>query len=286
MRHGRACSTGVAEMQQQEIQARAIIDRAHGLRVSVIASAARNYSFLLHDRMSGATAVVDPIDAETILGVAHALGWKIQHILNTHHHNCGGNLAIKRATGCIVHGPKAEASRIPGIDATHGGGDAFRVGNLQADVLAVPGHTIGHIAYWFSSASALFCGDTLSPLGCGRLVEGSARKMWWSLSLIRALPADTLIYSGFECAQANARFALLIEPTNPQIRARNKRIDQACSEGRATVPSVLEEEQATNPFLRADDPRLAVMMGLRGAKPDEVFAELRKRRDRFFFQPP
>jgi len=272
-------------MQQQGIEARAVIDRAHGLRVSVIASPSRNYSFLLHDRISGESAVVDPVDADTVLGLAHALGWKIQHVLNTHHHNCAGNLAIKRATGCTVHGPRAEASRIPGIDVTHGGGDAFRFGNLQADVLAVPGHTIGHVAYWFSSASALFCGDTLSPLGCGRLVEGTPRKMWWSLSLIRELPSDTLIYSGFECAQANARFALLVEPTNLWLRARARRIDQACKEGRATVPSLLEDEQVTNPFMRADDPRIAAAMGLRGAAPADVFAELRKRRDEFLLQP-
>jgi len=267
------------------IKARAVVDRAHGLRVSVITSRTRNYSFLLHDRMSGETAVVDPIEAETVLGLAHALGWKIQHVLNTHHHNCGGNLAIKRATGCVVHGPRAEASRIPGIDVRHRGGDAFRIGNLQVDVLGVPGHTLGHIAYWFASASALFCGDTLSPLGCGRLAEGSPRKMWWSLSLIRELPADTLIYSGFECAQANARFAMLVEPGNLWVKARNKRIDLACAAGRATVPSVLEEEQVTNPFMRADDPRIAAVLGMRGAKPADVFAELRKRRDEFVFQP-
>ncbi len=267
------------------VDARDAIAPAHGFRISVIPSQRRNYAFLLHDRSSGETAVVDPTDAGPIIGLAPAQGWKIQHIIITHHHNSTGAAAIKRATGCDVHGPAAEADRIAALDVGYKGGETFRLGNVKAEVLSVPGHTAGHIAFWFSGVGALFCGDTLTPLGCGRLTEGTPHEMWHSLALIRELPSDTLIYSGFECAQPNARFALALDRENLWLRTRGKRIDAACEAGVATVPAKLEDEHVTNPFLRVDDPRIAQAIGMAGASAVEVFTELRKRRDRFHNDP-
>jgi len=258
---------------------------AFSLTVSIIPSLQRSYSFLLHERISGETAVVDPMDAGPIIALARAQGWTIGHVLNTHHHNCAGNLAIKRLTGCTIHGPAAEASRIPGLDVAYKGGETFSLGKLAGTVLAVPGHTFGHMAFWFGPADVLFCGDVLTPLGCGRLVDGTPHEMWRSLDVIRHLPPETLIYSGFECAQANARFALSIDRKNLWLQTRSTRIEEAFKAGRASVPSRLEDEHATNPFLRVDDPRIAAAMGLIGATPVEVFTELRKRRDLFQFQP-
>ncbi|HZF36550.1 MAG TPA: hydroxyacylglutathione hydrolase [Candidatus Angelobacter sp.] len=256
----------------------------YDLTVGIFPTPKGNYGFLLHDRISGETAIVDPMDAGPIVALARARGCGIHHVLNTHHHNCAGNLALKRATGCTIHGPAAEADRIPGIDIAYKGGEKFTLGKLTGEVLAVPGHTFGHLAFWMPGAGVLFCGDVLTPMGCGRLVEGTPHEMWRSLDLIRNLPPETLIYSGFECAQANGRFALTIDRKNMWLQSRMKRVDQACGAGRASVPVKLEDEHTTNPFLRVDDDRIAAAVGLPGAGPVDVFTELRKRRDLFQLQ--
>jgi hydroxyacylglutathione hydrolase len=256
----------------------------YDLTVGIFPTPKGNYGFLLHERISGETAIVDPMDAGPIVALARARGCGIHHVLNTHHHNCAGNLALKRATGCKIHGPAAEADRIPGIDVAYKGGEKFSLGKLGGEVLAVPGHTFGHLAFWLPGAGVLFCGDVLTPMGCGRLVEGTPHEMWRSLDVIRNLPPETLIYSGFECAQANGRFALTIDRKNMWLQSRMKRIEQGCSAGRASVPVKLEDEHTTNPFLRVDDDRIAAAVGLGGAGPIEVLSELRKRRDLFQLQ--
>jgi hydroxyacylglutathione hydrolase len=257
----------------------------YDLTVSIIPSQQRTYGFLLHERISGETAVVDPMDAGPIIALARARGGTINHVFNTHYHNCAGNVAIKRATGCKIHGPAAEADRIPGLDVGYKGGESFSLGKLTGTVMATPGHTFGHIALWLGPAGVLFCGDSLTPLGCARLVDGTPHEMWRSLDAIRHLPPETLIYSGFECAQSNARFALTIDRDNLWLKTRAKRIEAAAKEGRASVPSKLEDEHVTNPFVRADDPRIAAAIGMPSAGPIEVLTELRKRRDQFQFQP-
>jgi hydroxyacylglutathione hydrolase len=270
-----------APMRKPDASARAAIEPAHGFRVSIVASLNRNYSFLLHDRSSGTTAVVDPHDASPIMALARAQGWTIQHVLITHHHNCAGNLALKKATGCTIHGPAREADRIPGLDVGYYGGESLKIGNVAAQVLSVPGHTAGHLAFWFSGPGALFCGDTLTPLGCGFVDEGTPEQMWNSLTQLRELPSETLVYSGFECGQANARFALTFDRENLWLQTRAKRMNALSEAGRASVPAKLEDEHTTNPFLRADDPRIAAAIGVSGALPGQVFVELRKRRDWF-----
>lgn len=242
-----------------------------------------NYVYLVHEPRREAVGVVDPAVAKPVLAVLAERGWRLTHILNTHHHgdHVGGNLAIKAATGCTVVGPKADKARIPGIDVTVGDGETYRFGAEDALVFDVPGHTRGHIAYWFAGAHALFCGDTLFALGCGRLFEGTPDQMWRSLSRLRALPDEARVYCAHEYTQANARFALTVEPGNADLVARSRRIDAARAKGAPTVPSTMGEERATNPFLRPESPEIRERVGLRDADDVAVFAAVRKRKDNF-----
>lgn len=253
------------------------------LEIDLVPLLTDNYAYLVRDPETGATGVVDPSEAAPVLAAAEARGWPITHILNTHHHHdhSGGNLAIKQATGCTIVGPKPDAARIPGIDIAVDEGDSFRLGNAEARIFFIPGHTRGHIAFWFPESRALFCGDTLFALGCGRLFEGTPAQMWSSLGKLRGLPGDTRVYCGHEYTQANARFARAIDPDNAELADRAKRIDTIRAEDRPTIPSTMAEERATNPFLRADDPALAAALGLVSADPVAVFAEVRRRKDNF-----
>jgi hydroxyacylglutathione hydrolase len=242
-----------------------------------------NYVYLLHDPDSGATAVVDPAVAEPVLERLAAHQWVLTHILNTHHHDdhVGGNLALKRATGARVVGARKDAQRIPGLDAEVADGESFLVGTAAAMVMEVPGHTHAHIAYWFPESHALFCGDTLFAMGCGRLFEGSAEQMWTSLQKIRQLPDDTGIYCAHEYTQSNARFARTVERGNAALLARITEIDGRRARGLPTVPSPLALERQTNPFLRADIDSVKAAVGLPGGDPALVFAEIRRRKDAF-----
>jgi len=242
-----------------------------------------NYVYLVHEPESAATAVVDPAVAAPVLAEAERLGWKITHILNTHHHgdHVGGNKEIQAATGCTIVGPRADTARIPGIQVEVGDGDSYALGAAKAQVFDVPGHTSGHIAYWFEADDALFCGDTIFALGCGRVFEGTHQQMWDSLSKLRALPDSARVFCAHEYTQANARFALSVDGANPDLKQRAEAVDAARARGEPTVPSRLGEEKRTNPFLRADDPALAAALGLAGETPVRVFSEVRTRKDNF-----
>jgi hydroxyacylglutathione hydrolase len=242
-----------------------------------------NYVYLVRDPAEGACAAVDPSVAEPVLRALDDLGWRLTHVLNTHHHgdHTGGNLEIKAATGCTIVGPRADAARIPGLDVAVGDGDRYRLGAAEGQAFDIPGHTRGHIAFWFPDSRALFSGDTLFAMGCGRLFEGTPRQMWESLNKLRALPGDTRIYCGHEYTQTNARFALTIEPGNRALQARAREVDAMRAEGNPTIPATMAEELRTNPFLRADDPELGRAVGLDGADAVAVFAEIRRRKDAF-----
>ncbi|MEL6828591.1 MAG: hydroxyacylglutathione hydrolase [Pseudomonadota bacterium] len=241
-----------------------------------------NYGYLVHDSESGETAAIDTPDAEKYLSEANQLNWTITAIWNTHWHpdHAGGNQAIKAATGCRIIGPANEADKIPAIDRAVKGGDSVQLGNVTAHVIDVPGHTLGHIAFHLADQSMAFVGDSVFALGCGRVFEGDANMMWTSLSRIKALPEETVLYCAHEYTQANARFAETVDPDNQTLTAYIQEIDDKRSRKERTVPTVLSRELLTNPFLRADDPELQERMGHPG---DAVatFAEVRGRKDRF-----
>ncbi|MEL6954193.1 MAG: hydroxyacylglutathione hydrolase [Pseudomonadota bacterium] len=242
-----------------------------------------NYAFLLHDPANGATAVIDVPEAAPIQAALDARGWSLSQIWLTHHHpdHIDGVPALQAATGARVVGAAADAHRLPPLDQALAEDDTITLGGLEARVLEVSGHTIGHIAFHVAAASAVFTGDSLMALGCGRLFEGSAADMWPSMLKLRALPGETIVCSGHEYTQSNARFALSLDPGNTALQDRSQRIDAARQAGEPTVPSLLEEEKKTNPFLRADDPGFAAALGLSAQDATAVFAEIRARKDRF-----
>ncbi|MEN8260820.1 MAG: hydroxyacylglutathione hydrolase [Pseudomonadota bacterium] len=242
-----------------------------------------NYVYLVRDHGSGATAVVDPAVAQPVIDALEHKGWQLTHILNTHHHgdHVGANVELKRKYRCTIAGARADRHRIPGIDVELAESDIFSLGESNAVVLEVPGHTVGHIAYYFPDDAALFCGDTLFVMGCGRLFEGSAKQMWQSLEKLKALPGHTRIYCAHEYTQTNGRFALTVEPENPSLRQIMRTVDELRRQNRPTVPSTLDQELATNPFLRSRSHDLQKTLDMVGADPLEVFAETRRRKDRF-----
>ncbi|MDO9461311.1 MAG: hydroxyacylglutathione hydrolase [Alphaproteobacteria bacterium] len=242
-----------------------------------------NYSWLVHEPEANVTAVVDTPEVPAILSALDETGWSLTHILNTHWHpdHAGGNEELKAKTGCQIIGPRAEAKRIPGIERQVGDGDEVKFGNATAKVLDVPGHTAGHIAYWFAQDKVAFVGDTLFALGCGRLFEGTAQQMWTSLQKLMVLPPETKVYCAHEYTQSNARFALSVDPDNADLVARAKEIDAMRAKGIPTVPSSIGLELATNPFLRPTSPSLQRTLDMVGADAVSVFAETRKRKDNF-----
>jgi hydroxyacylglutathione hydrolase len=242
-----------------------------------------NYGYLLHDAESGSTAAVDTPDAREIETQLRVKGWRLTHILNTHHHgdHAGGNLELKSRTGCTIIGPRADAARIPGIDVSVGEGDVVALGAHRAAVYDTPGHTRGHIVYHFAGARAAFVGDTLFALGCGRLFEGTPSQMWSSLQKILSWPDDTRIYCAHEYTQSNARFALTVEPQNRRLQERAASVAQLRAAGRPTVPSTLGEERATNPFLRPTSADLRATIALPHANDVDVFARTRALKDTF-----
>ena len=242
-----------------------------------------NYGYLIHDDDSGMTATIDTPEVAPINEALKQKGWRLTHILNTHHHfdHAGGNLELKEQWECTIIGSGPDADRIPGIDTKVDDGDEFLSGNHSVKVFDVSGHTIGHIAYHFADSDILFSGDALFSLGCGRLFEGTPAQMWQSLSKLIKLPDSTIVYCAHEYTQANAAFALSVEPENEALQARSKEIDELRASGKPTVPSLLGLEKATNPFLRPASPALQRNLGLRGADLTEVFAETRRRKDNF-----
>lgn len=242
-----------------------------------------NYGYLVHDPVSGSTAAIDTPEASAIEAALAERGWHLTHILNTHHHydHAGGNEALKAHWHCTVVGAAGDAARIPGIDLRVSEGDLVALGAHVAQVFEVPGHTSGHIAYYFADAGAVFVGDTLFALGCGRLFEGTPAQMWDSLGKLMRLPDDTRVYCAHEYTASNARFALSVEPENPALVARAETIRTLRAEGKPTVPSTIGLEKATNPFLRVESAELQRSVDRVGADAVEIFAETRRRKDHF-----
>ncbi len=242
-----------------------------------------NYGVLIHDSASGATAAIDAPEAAPVEAALRATGWTLTDILVTHHHadHTGGIRALKDKHRCRVVAPAAEAARIPAVDQTVGEGDKVSVGRLAAHVLETPGHTLGHIAYWFHREEIVFVGDTLFSIGCGRVIEGTPEMMWDSLCKLRDLPEATKIYCGHEYTLANIKFAQTVEPDNKALAARAVQAKQQIEAGGFTIPVTIGEEKNENPFLHADIPEVAAGIGMAGKSAAQVFAEIRARKNRF-----
>jgi hydroxyacylglutathione hydrolase len=242
-----------------------------------------NYGVLIHDSASGATAAIDAPEAPPIEAALKATGWTLSDILVTHHHgdHTGGIVELKKKHRCRVVAPQAEAAKIPLVDETVREGDTVKVGQLSANVIETPGHTSGHITYWFHGDKLAFAGDTLFSIGCGRVIEGTPEMMWASLVKLRDLPGDTRVYCGHEYTLANIKFAQTIEPNNAALAARAAAASKQIAAGQPTIPTTIDEEKAANPFLRADVPAVAALVGLAGKPAAEVFAEIRARKNKF-----
>lgn len=242
-----------------------------------------NYGVLIHDPETNVTASIDTPEAAAIEAALGDKGWSLTHILNTHHHfdHTGGNEELKAKTGCEIVGPKPEAAKIPGLDVSIGEGDTYDFGGHTAQIIETPGHTLGHIAYHFADDGVAFVGDTLFALGCGRVFEGTMGQMWSALQKLMEMPPETVIYCGHEYTAANAAFAATIEPDNQELMDRVKEIGELRAQGRPTVPTTLDVELRTNPFLRPASPGVQKQLGMEGADLGDVFAEIRQRKDNF-----
>src|ERR1700689_1603679 len=242
-----------------------------------------NFGVLIHDPQSGATASIDAPEAAAVEAALKKTGWRLTDILVTHHHPAHpqGVGALKDHYKCRVVAPRNEAARIAHVDETVGEGDTVRVGALQGRVIDTPGHTAGHISYFFPADKLAFVGDTLFSIGCGRVIEGNPEMMWQSLLKLRGLPDDTQFYCGHEYTDANIRCAKTIEPNNRALAARAEQVKTELAAGKPTIPATIGAEKAANPFLRADDAEVAKSLGLSGSPAWKVFAEIRERKNKF-----
>jgi len=242
-----------------------------------------NFGILARNPATGGAFLVDAPEERPILEAIERNGWTPSVLLVTHHHfdHVEGNLALKQHFGLTIIGPEAEKAKIPGIDRTVRDGDVIDVVGLKAKVLSTPGHTNGHVSYVFENEKVAFVADTLFALGCGRLLEGTPADMVSSLKKLAALPLETQVYCGHEYTQANARFALTVDPTNSALKERAKEIDALRAAGKPTLPTTIGRELSTNPFLRWHDPTIRKNLGMENADDVAVFAEIRKRKDVF-----
>lgn len=242
-----------------------------------------NYAYLLHDSETGDTALIDAPEAAPILAELKRRGWGLDQILLTHHHwdHIDGVTAIVETTSAEVIGAAADAHRLPPLTRALVEGGRVQVGRHEGFMIDVPGHTVGHIAFYFPTAGYLFSADSLMAGGCGRLFEGTPAQMWNSLAKLASLPHQTLVCSGHEYTTSNLRFALSVEPDNPDLHSRVASVAAARANGHATVPSRLSEELATNPFLRAGLPHIKQMLGKPDATDAESFADIRALKDKF-----
>jgi hydroxyacylglutathione hydrolase len=242
-----------------------------------------NYAYLIHDAATGQTAVIDVPDAAPILAALKDKGWALSDILITHHHDdhIQGVDTLRAATGARIRGAAADARRLPKLDHHLREGDTVIIGESVGQVIDVPGHTLGHIAFHFPESQLAFTADSLMSGGCGRLFEGTPAQMWHSLSKLAALPPGTLICSGHEYTMSNLRFAATLEPDNAALISRTAEVAAKRAQSRPTVPVPLRTELETNPFLRASLPALKTAVGLPDADDVTVFAEIRARKDKF-----
>ncbi|ASJ75843.1 hydroxyacylglutathione hydrolase [Granulosicoccus antarcticus] len=242
-----------------------------------------NYGVLVHDADTGQTACIDAGHAQAALDALDKQGWSLTHLLITHHHgdHTAGLAAIKSATGCQVTGPEPVSTAIAGLDQFVSQGSEFEFAGRAVKAIHTPGHTKDMINYYFADDELVFTGDTLFSMGCGRLFEGDAAMMLESVAKLKVLPPETLVYCAHEYTATNARFALDVDPSNAALQARAAEVTKLRDQGLATVPTKLQLELETNPFLRIDNSELRQALGMPDADEVAVFAELRERRNQY-----
>ena len=240
-----------------------------------------NYAYLIHNEKTLETALIDAPEAAPIVSKLDSLGWSLDYILLTHHHfdHIGGVATLQQRYGAKVIGNKNDSKRLPKLDIEVEEGSKLQICNKEMTILDVPGHTIGHIAFIFPGVA--FTADSLMALGCGRVFEGTFPMMWQSLKKIASLPSETMIYSGHEYTLANGSFALTVESGNQALIDRVADEKAKRKKGLPTVPSKLDLELRTNPFLRAGLPEMKKIVGSPAMSDEECFAEIRKRKDKF-----
>lgn len=253
------------------------------LEVFVFPCLSDNYGFLIHDPAENLTATVDTPEVSAIEGALNQKGWQLTHIINTHHHydHAGGNLELKKKTNCTIIGPLQDKDRIPGIDLTIEHGQEFKFGSFEVKGFHTPGHTTGHMVYYFESEKIAFVGDTIFAMGCGRLFEGTPQQMLESLDLIMSWPDETMLYCAHEYTQTNAEFAITVDGKNEDLIKRKSEVEALRKDLIPTVPTQLQLEKKTNPFLRSDDHEIRLELGMVESSRTEVFAEIRNRKDQF-----
>lgn len=253
------------------------------LSVTSIPVLTDNYVHVIHNEATGETAVVDPSVSKPVIAFLEGKNWRLDWILNTHHHtdHTGGNEEIKKVMGAKVIGYGPDAYRIPAIDIQVHEGEEIILCGKKAIVLFIPGHTLGHIAYYFPDEKMVFPGDTLFLMGCGRLFEGTAQQMVASLQQLKKLPAETRIYCGHEYTEKNGQFALTVEPENTVLCQRMEKVRKLRQHKAITLPGTIGEELLTNPFFRAHSKEIRQRLNMEEASEEDVFAELRKRKDHF-----
>ena len=253
------------------------------MKVKTIPILSDNYSYLIIDERNKYCSAIDPASPEEIIPFIEENKLKLKYILNTHYHNdhTGGNLELKEKYKCKIYGPDKEKDQIPGIDNLLKENDIIKIHGYEAKIIETPGHTAGHIIYFFKDHKILFSGDTLFVLGCGKLFEGTPQIMWGSLLKIRNLPNETKIYCGHEYSKSNADFALSIEKNNNILIKKSEEINKLVNENSFTVPTTVEEEIESNPFLRADVQNIKKNIEMESSSPEEVFGEIRRRKDNF-----
>jgi hydroxyacylglutathione hydrolase len=256
-------------------------DNAMPLEIVVVPCLTDNYAYLLHDAATGETALVDAPAAAPIRSALNDRGWHLTDILITHHHGDHVHGVEELRHGARVIGAAADTHRLPPLDLAVHPGDSITVCGEVTQVIDVPGHTVGHVAFYMPGVSAVFTADSLMALGCGRLFEGTPEQMWQTLVRLAALPGETRVFSGHEYTASNARFAATIDPDNPDLAARAAAIADLRENGQPTVPATIALELATNPFMRANLPYMKQAMGMAYSPDAAVFAEIRARKDRF-----